>query len=134
MEDPRENYQTGAFWKWGFAAAMVALFVVAGVSMTYLSRGRTKMDDVAAANQALNSSVTQLKAQLRSVTEQLNERPGAPAPAVAAAPRASAAPQRARVRPAPQVDPRVTQLQSKLADQERALNSTRDDLNKTRED
>jgi outer membrane murein-binding lipoprotein Lpp len=125
-------HSNGAGLKWVLGLALAALFVVMGASLAYVSRGRARMNELAAANQALSSSITQLKTQMLSMSQQINERPAAPS--VAAASRIAGPPRTQPRSAASTVDPRVTRMQSRLADQEKALNSTRDDLNHTRED
>jgi uncharacterized coiled-coil protein SlyX len=74
------------------------------------------------------------QAQLRTLTERLNERP-AVAPARAAVP--SERTVTTRPRPAARaavIDPRVKQLQSQVAEQQKQIDSSREDLTKTRED
>src|SRR2546430_298171 len=127
MEDRRGDVQSGAGLKWAVGLAVAALFVVAGVSMAYLSRGRTQIADLTASNQALSTSVTQLKTQVLSMSQELKERPN-PAPVAPAIPsRTGVARPRTQVRSAAAtVDPRVTRLQSRIEDQEKALSSTRE--------
>ena len=135
MENPdREGSAPGggAGLKWMLGAALAALFVVMGVSLAYIARGRAQMNELTAANQTLSSSLTQLKTQMQSMSQQLKERPAAPS--VTPALRTPARPHTQTRSAVPAVDPRVTQMQSRLADQERAIDSTREDLNKTRED
>lgn len=103
--------------------------LVGGVSLAYVSRERRQLNDLNATNQALSSSISQLKAQMQSMAEKL-DRP-APVPAPPTRVYSESAP---RPRPAVRVDPRYTQMQKRLADQEKQLSSTREDLTKTRDD
>jgi hypothetical protein len=117
--------------RWGLGLALLALFVVAGISLAYVSRERSQLNDLNATNQALSSAITQLKAQMQTMADKLSQ----PAPALATASRftSDGTP---RQRPANRaaVDPRYNQMQKRLADQEKQLSSTREDLNKTRDD
>ena len=119
--------------KWGLGLAVLALFVVAGISLAYVSRERRQLNDLTAANQSLSSSITQLKAQMQSMSEKLNQPAAAPPARIVAqtAPRFGS-----QSRPVSRVavDPRYTQMQKRLANQEKELSSTREDLNKTRDD
>ena len=127
IEEIREN----SGWRWGLAIAVVALVVVGGISLAYVSRERAQLNDLSATNQSLSSSITQLKAQMQTMADKLSQ----PAP-VAAPPARFSSTGTPRPRPLTRatVDPRYNQMQKRLADQEKALSSTRDDLNKTRDD
>jgi outer membrane murein-binding lipoprotein Lpp len=115
--------------RWGLALAVVALVVVGGISLAYVSRERRQLNDLNATNQALSSSVTQLKAQMQAVADKLNQ-PAPPQPSRVVSERKP----RPRTATRAAVDPRYIQMQTRLADQEKQLSSTRDDLNKTRDD
>jgi outer membrane murein-binding lipoprotein Lpp len=119
--------------KWGLGLAVLALFVVAGISLAYVSRERRQLNDLTATNQSLSSSITQLKAQMQSMSEKLNQPAAAPPARIVSqsAPRSGSQP-RSVSRAA--VDPRFAQMQSRLTNQEKELSSTREDLNKTRDD
>ena len=127
IDESREN----SGWRWGLAVAVVALVVVGGISLAYVSRERRQMNDLNATNQALSSSITQLKAQMQTMADKLSQ----PAPVAAPAARfTSDGTPRPRPVTRAAVDPRYSQMQKRLADQEKQLSSTRDDLNKTRDD
>ena len=136
--------ESGLKWVWG--ALMIALVVVSGVTLAYMSRQKAQLGDLTAANQSLNSSLTDLRGQLQSVTTRLNEQAAAARAAVAAA-TASSAPVRPRTsantlaqtqaraaRNGQLADSRLNQLQSRLADQQKEIAGAREDLNKTRDD
>jgi uncharacterized coiled-coil protein SlyX len=116
---------------------LIAIVLVCGmgIGLAYLSRERRQLNDLASANQSLNAALDRTQAQLRTLTDRLNERP-----AVAPAPRAATPSERtASTRPRPvtraaAIDPRVKQLQSQLAEQQKQIDSSREDLTKTRED
>jgi uncharacterized coiled-coil protein SlyX len=102
-----------------------------GVGLAHLSRERKQLNDLASANQSLSSALDRTQAQLRTLTERLNERPvvvpGTP----------SARTVTTRPRPATRaaaIDPRVKQLQTQVAEQQKQIDSSREDLTKTRED
>jgi len=118
--------------RWGIGIAVLALVVVAGISLAYVSRERRQLNDLNAANQSLSSSVAQLKTEMQAMADKLSQPPPAPArvvPEAASRPRSQP---RSVARAA--VDPRFRQMQARLADQEKQLSSTRQDLNKTRDD
>ena len=117
-------------WRWGLAVAIVALVVVGGVSLAYVSRERRQMNDLNATNQQLSSSIAQMKAQMQTMAEKLAQ--PAPVPVAPARVISEGTPRPRPVRPV--VDSRYTQMQKRLADQEKQLSSTREDLNKTRDD
>ena len=130
------------------AILAVALICVTGIGLAYLLHQRRETRDLAAANQTLNASLTQMQSDLRAVTEKLNDALAAknvPAPA----PIEAAAPVAPRPRPKPRTtqirgsivkkdDPRWNKMQAQLADQQKEIESTRDDLqsrlNATRDD
>jgi len=128
MEIDESNENSG--WRWGLAIAVVALVVVGGISLAYVSRERRQLNDLSATNQELSSSITQLKAQMQTMADKMNQPPPvAPPPARVYS---EVAP---RPRPvARAVDSRYAQMQKRLADQEKQLSSTREDLTKTRDD
>lgn len=124
-----ENHENSA-WRWGLALAVVALVVVGGISLAYVSRERRQLNDLNATNQSLSSSITQLKAQMQTMADKMNQ--PAPVPAPTARSYAEGTPRPRPVRAA--VDSRYNQMQKRLADQEKQLSSTREDLSKTRDD
>jgi uncharacterized coiled-coil protein SlyX len=114
------------------ALIVVALIAATNVSLGYLSRQRKQLDQLASANQSLSSALDHTRAELRALTERLDQ----PPPAVRSktpVSRAVASPDRKATRVAP-IDPRVKQLQTQVAEQQKQLDSSRDDLNRTRED
>ena len=129
MEIDESNQSSG--WRWGLAIAVVALVVVGGIGLAYVSRERRQLNDLNATNQELSSSITQMKAQMQTMTDKLSQ--PAPVPAPPTRIYSEGAP-RPRTVTRAAVDPRYTQMQKRLADQEKQLSSTREDLTKTRDD
>ena len=128
--------------KWALGAIVIALVIVGGVTLAYMSRQRTQLSDLAAANQALSSSLTDVRGQLQSVTARLNEQ-AASVRAAAAATMASNGTARQRTSAiasprtsasGPATDSRLKQIQSRLADQQKEIAGTKEDLNKTRDE
>lgn len=118
--------------RWGIGIAILALFVVAGISLAYVSRERRQLNDLNATNQSLSSSVAQLKTEMQAMADKLSQPPPAPPARIVSQ----------GLRPASQprtvgratADPRFRQMQARLANQEKELSSTREDLHKTRDD
>lgn len=129
MEIDESHENSG--WRWGLGLALLALFVIGGLSLAYVSRERRQLNDLNATNQALSSSITQLKAQMQTMADKLSQ--PAPVPAPPARIYSAATPSPRPVNRAA-VDSRYTQMQKRLADQEKQLSSTREDLTKTRDD
>jgi len=126
---------------------LVAVLVCAiGISMSYLSRERQQTRELAAANQGLSTSLTQVQTELQTVTDRLNHlsanrpglsanRPGATGTEAPSRTRAKARVVTAKRAPVePKDDPRLKQIQNRLSDQEKQIASAREDLGKTRED
>jgi outer membrane murein-binding lipoprotein Lpp len=119
--------------RWGIGIAVLAIFVVAGISLAYVSRERRQLNDMNATNQSLSSSIAQLKTEMQVMAEKLSQPPPAP-PARVVSEGASRPSSQPRTVARAAVDPRFRQMQARLADQEKQLSSTREDLNKTRDD
>lgn len=132
-EEPRSKWPV---------VVMLALICATGVSLIYVFRERQQTRELAAANHMLNASLTQMQSDLRTVTDKLNDVLTAKAPApveaapVAPRPRVKARAAQIRgsiVKRAPE-DPRWNKIQTQLAEQQKQIESTRDDLGKTRDD
>lgn len=124
--------------KWPIFALGAALLGVGGGSAVYISHERANEKRVTALNEALTSSLVdtqhQLEALNRKVVELSEPKPPQPKPA-AAAPRTRPRVRTASARTAPpREDPRIRQLETEIADQQKQLAGTRDDLEKTRGD
>src|SRR5579871_1757954 len=137
--EPNEFRPDSRHLIWGFGALAVVLAGAALGTFEYAQHQRKQMDELAATNQTLNASLTQMQERLQAVTDRLTQRIDAENAAKAAAPPApsqAAAPRKAADRKpaAPPKDPRVDALKGQLADQQKALASAREDLDKTRGD
>jgi outer membrane murein-binding lipoprotein Lpp len=119
--------------RWGLGLAVLALFMVAGISLAYVSRERRQLNDLNATNQALSLSVAQLKTEMQGMADKLSQ-PAPPPPARIVPVSPSSPGSRPRTVARATADPRFRQMQARLADQEKQLSSTREDLNKTRDD
>ena len=117
--------------RWAMGLIVIVLVCGMGVGLAYLSRERKQLNDLASANQSLNAALDRTQAQIRTLTERLNERP-AVAPATPSARTVTTRPRPATRAAA--IDPRVKQLQSQLAEQQKQIDSSREDLTKTRDD
>lgn len=135
-------------------AVVVVLSLTTILGWITLSAERTRSEDLAAKNLALAGSLTRVQAQLDTVTQRLaslNETvkslqaPPPPEPVAATEP--APAPKTVRpsstlrkvsaAKPKPPVqtfDPRVDQLQTRLAGQEKELASTKEQLTQARQD
>jgi hypothetical protein len=131
--------------KWGISGLVLAL-VLSGMSvysMVALSRERDHAKELAAGNQELRASLSQIQGQMQAVTEKLNALAANPAPAALPAPvpepevARPVAPKPAKKRivaaQKPVDDPRWGQIQSKLDEQEKQIAGTREQIAGTRE-
>jgi peptidoglycan hydrolase CwlO-like protein len=124
----------GSTLTWILAAVVAVAGVAAGFG--YLSRERRQMRELESTNQALSSSLTQMKTQFQSQLDTLNQQVRERAAQENSPARRAVGEASGNVRPQTRLqprrvaaeDPRIKQMQSKLADQERALNETRQDL------
>src|SRR6267143_7313725 len=123
--------------------ALVALLAVAGVAFGYGYRQQTLVGHLTAQQSVADSTINQMQGQLSAVTSKLNDMTAAQAQAQAQA-QAEAAKQadkktvagaaRTGVKRASVTDKRYKQLQSQLADQQKALKDTQDLVAKNRTD
>jgi hypothetical protein len=137
-----ESQPTGSGMKWALGVVLIAMVVAGAVGVAYISREKAQLGDLTTANQALTTSMRELRGQVQSMTAKLDEqaaaaREQAAARAAAAAPvrprnPSGALPRTAGSRPA--TDPRFNQIQSRLEEQQKAIASTREDLNKAQDD
>src|SRR5437879_904860 len=116
--------------------AIFLLLCVAAISGIWIASERREARKLAAANESLNASVTRMQNELQSLTTKLNnalETREAPAPPRPVA-RPRSAPQTRRApKPAPE-DPRWSQIRNQLANQQKEIASTKEDLGKAREE
>lgn len=154
-EHSGESRVIGLEMKWVLGAVLAAIVIAGGVGLIYMSHERAQLTELGATNQTLRSSLAEMKSELQSMNEKLNEQGAATARAEVAAraalsasesatpvgQRAQSEPARPRiaspsptVRSRPAVDPRFNQIQSRLEEQQKAIANNRDDLNKTRDD
>src|SRR6266436_4355855 len=123
--------------------ALVALLAVAVVAFGYGYRQQTLVGHLTAQQSVADSTINQMQGQLSAVTSKLNDMTAAQAQAQAQA-QAEAAKQadkktvagaaRTGVKRASVTDKRYKQLQSQLADQQKALKDTQDLVAKNRTD
>jgi len=139
-EDSREEWterrsgSSGAFWV-GTLAFLVVLGAAA-VTISYSYRQRSVIDQLAAHETDMNSTISQLQGQLDTATTKLNDISSEQAAAKAAAATAAAQPAaRAASTAASRAEAnRLKQLQSQVDDQQKTLQTTQDDVAKTRSD
>jgi septal ring factor EnvC (AmiA/AmiB activator) len=127
---------------WSVYLLMAVLAAATIISTAYLFRERHQGQELAAANHALNATLVQLQNRVQDLTQQVDlvkstqDTPVRVAPPQTAKPRAAkatkaVAPSR---RTQPRDDPRFKELQGQLSDQQEQLASTREALDKTRDD
>jgi hypothetical protein len=123
----------------GLALVVVGAVGMSAYALNGLARERRHAEDLAAANQALASSLRQTRVELGSLSEKLNTLTAPPpaAPAVTHVveqhPAARAAARRTAAR-ASMPDERWRQVQTRLADQQKQIASTRQEVDQTRQD
>jgi type IV secretory pathway VirB10-like protein len=136
------------------AIVLAVLVAVSGYSLIRVSREEQQQAELLRTNQALQSSLDQAKAQLQSAAEQLNaanaraQAAQLPPPAVPPERVAASAPENpAPAKPVHRVkkasgnhpahaanDPRWGEMDAKLADQQKQIESAKSDIEKTRQD
>ena len=141
-EVPKRRLSTTPDWT---AIVLVALLcVVLAAGGFFLMREHRATQDLAAGNQKLAASLSQVQNQLAAVADKLNAMQSAPAPVPVAVERPSPMPERPHVstraarrrmtaRRAAE-DPRWKRMQEQLSDQQKQIASTRDEVVKTRSD
>jgi hypothetical protein len=126
---------------WPIYGVVAMVVSVTGFNSSDLYREKQQNRELSVSNKTLRTSMMQLQSELQAVKGQLDalsaaHRFSAPPPAAAlpqpAKVRATKA-MRAAAQSTPRYDPRFTQLQRELSDQQKELASAREDLNKTRE-
>ncbi len=148
METPNQNAAPIA--RTGVMLLLIALCGIAGISTFYFVREHKQSQPLATDNQALTANLTQVQGQLQALTEKLNALSAAqsvPAPqSVPAAVTEPATPRpsamvnlahrkpihRAAVQQPPADDPRWSQVQGQLSDQQKQLAMTREEMEKNR--
>jgi predicted nuclease with TOPRIM domain len=102
--------------------------------MGYVSRERQQTRDLEATNQSLTSSLTQLQAELQSVTDRLNSlstprsTPAAKEAPLLSKPKAHVVTAKRAPAAKAKDDPRWEQIQNQLSDQQQQLANTREEL------
>ena len=132
--------------KWPIYLLVAVLAGAALISTAYLYREKRQTQELAATNQTLSTTLAQLQNRIQDLTERVNEFKSSPVVAAAPIARAQsvkAHPAKASVvkasrmaapRTPPRDDPRFKELQGQLSDQQKQLASTREALDKTRDD
>jgi hypothetical protein len=119
---------------WPLSLLAAAFLIAVVVGYVYVSSERRQSRDLMAANRSLTTSLSQVQAQLQSVSERLSDVLARTAPASAARTRS-----RAKVRPAVAAsgvrsDERFGKIQSQLSDQQKQIASAREDIDRTKSD
>jgi hypothetical protein len=139
-ESKLETTSTGTN-RW-LAVAVAALLIVAGIALTYGYRQQTLADHLTSQQTVADATISQMQGQLNSVTSKLNDMTAAQqAQAEAQAQAAKQAEQktvagttRTGAHRSPATDKRYKQLQAQLADQQKQLKDTQDQVAKNRTD
>jgi hypothetical protein len=127
---------------WSLVVLGLVLCCIVALGGFFLVREHRETQDLAAGNLKLATALNQVQSQLAAVTDKLNALATAPTPATVAAPeRPSAMPEPKHQKPKPRMtarrateDPRWKQVQEQLSDQQKELASTREAVEKTRND
>jgi len=115
----------------------VVLLAAALFGVGYAYQQNMAISDLTVQNQALHSTIDQMRMQLASMTDKINQMATPPAPAAAAAAPAStgeAAAKRASANAPSAQDRRIRQLQTKLDDQQKQLKEAQDEIASTKTD
>ena len=141
-----QTFEAGRLGRPLLACGVAVLILgAAGTSvytMNALTRERRHAEEVAASNQALSASLRQMQSQLGLMSAKLNALsapppapppPPAPARVVQAEPGLRTANSRKAVRTTP-ADDHWKQVQARLADQQKQIASTREEVDQTRQD
>lgn len=138
QQSVRQKTEVRSSWPVNLLVAVLAAATL--LSGAYLYRERRQTQDLAATNQTLTSNVLQLQNRLQDLTQRMEDLKSTPAvvvPATRVQPakaRPAKASRAAAPRTPPRDDPRFQELQGQLSDQQKQLASTREDLNKARDD
>jgi hypothetical protein len=123
------------------AGLVILLLGTSAYSVAGLVRERRHSQDLTVSNEALLASLRQMQSQVQLVSEKLNAMaaPAAiPPPTPRVAPRESERPMRAGAIPRkaarPVDDPRWRQMQTKLADQQKQIDTTREEAGQARQE
>lgn len=126
----------------GGGAALLALLLIgtSAYALLGMQRERRHAEQLTASNQVLNESLRQLRSELQTMSDKLNKLaaeppPAAPAPEprVVHPPRQRASAARTAVRVGV-ADPRWQQMQTRLAEQQKEIATTRLELDQARQD
>jgi septal ring factor EnvC (AmiA/AmiB activator) len=138
-EAPERRWSTTPNWSVVVLVALLCCTVALGGF--FLVREHRQTQDLAAGNQKLAASLNQVQGQLAAVADKLNALASAPPPAPLAVERPSPMPEKPHVTAKRRMtahraadDPRWKQIQVRLADQQKELASTRDEVEKARND
>jgi len=127
---------------WSVIILVVLLCCTVALGAFFLVREHRQTQDLAAGNQKLAASLTQVQSRLAAVADKLNALASAPPPAPVTVERPSPMPmekphattKRHMTARRASDDPRWKQMQDQLSDQQKQLVSTREEVEKTRSD
>ena len=125
-------------WIVGMGVVAVLLLGTSAYSVAGLLRERRHTEDLTASNEALTTSLRQLQSQMQMVSEKLNAIAAPPAALAPPAPRVQEQPAvRAATRPrrsAVVEDPRWRQMGTRLADQQKQIDTARAETSQARKE
>jgi len=132
---------------WPVYLLLAVLAAATVISTAYLFHERRQGQELAATNHALNATLVQLQNRVQDLTQQVDLVKSAQNTPVRVAPPQTANPRAAKAtkavassrrtpprRTPPREDPRFKELQGQLSDQQKQIASTREALDKTRDD
>jgi hypothetical protein len=126
---------------WGVIILVLVLCFTIALGGFFLVREHRETQDLAAGNQRLAASLSQVQSQLAAVTDKLNALASAPPPAPVTVERPSPMPEKPHANARRRMtarrateDPRWKQMQAQLADQQKELAATREEVEKARTD
>src|SRR5579864_8230038 len=138
-EVPERRFSTAP--NWGVIVLGLLLGCAIAVGGLFLMREHRQTQDLAAGNQKLAASLNQVRSQLAAIGDKLNALASAPPPAAVVADRPSPTPEKPHVKAKVRMtarraadDPRWKKVQDQLSDQQKELASTRDEVEKARND
>jgi hypothetical protein len=138
-EVPERRWSTAPNWTVIVLVALLCCtFALGGF---FLMREHRQTQELAAGNQKLAASLSQLQSQLAAVSDKLTAVASAPPPAPVTVERPSPMPEKPHMSVKRRMtarraadDPRWKQMQERLADQQKELASTREEVEKARND
>ncbi|HLN01028.1 MAG TPA: hypothetical protein VK335_17190 [Bryobacteraceae bacterium] len=138
-EVPERRWSTTS--NWSVVVLVVLLCCTVALGGFFLMREHRQTQELAAGNQKLAASLSQVQSQLAAVSDKLTALATAPPPAPVTVERPSPTPEKRNATAKRRMtarraadDPRWKQMQAQLSDQQKELVSTREEVEKARND